>query len=119
MVAVVVSQDAESVDFTWVEGDPVSLAFYIEGVNWSGTYTAQIRAARTLASDVLAEFTVVAVTSTADTPAAEGDDTLFTYILSAEDSAALTGRTYYSDTQQTGGVTRLRHTIRVTPQVTE
>ena len=60
-MAVTISQDAEVVSLVWVEGDPISLAFTVADVNWSGTYTAQVRA--TPASAVLLTLTVTATTN--------------------------------------------------------
>ncbi len=42
-MAVTISQDADIVDLVWVEGDPISLAFTVADVDWSGNYTAQVR----------------------------------------------------------------------------
>lgn len=109
-MAVTISQDAEVVDLEWVEGDPISLAFTVAAVNWSGTYQAQVRAQPAEDSPVLLTLTV---TATFDTP-----DTDFTLTATAVASAAVGAGGYHWDLQQVGGVTRLRGAVRVRPQVT-
>ena len=104
------SQDAESLNLEWVEGDPISLAFTVQAVNWSGTYQAQVRQQPRADSDVLISLTVSA---TYDAP-----DTDFTLTATAVASAGVPAGEYVWDLQQVGGVTRLRGKVRVTPQVT-
>jgi hypothetical protein len=94
-MTVTVSQDAEKLDLVWVASDPVSLAFTVEDVDWSGTYTAQIRAERSATSTLIGTLTVTQV-----------------------NSALIAAGTYYWDLQQTSGVTRLAGKVSVQPHVT-
>lgn len=110
MTTVTVSQDAEALNLVWVEADPVSLAFTVEAVNWAGTYTAQIRNAQSTSGTLVGTLTV---TATFDTP-----DTDFTLVMSQANSALIPAGTYWWDLQQTSGVTRLKGTVSVLPQVT-
>ena len=57
-MTVTISQDAEPVNLVWVAGDPISLAFTVAAVDWSGTYTAQVRAQPSSTSAVLLTLTV-------------------------------------------------------------
>lgn len=107
-MAVTLSQDAQALDLAWVEGDPISLAFSVADVDWSGTYTAQVR--RSAASDEV--LLALTVTATFNTP-----DTDFTITASAAANTVPAG-TLAWDMQQTGGVTRLSGAVRVRPQVT-
>jgi hypothetical protein len=109
-MTVTVSQDAEKLDLVWVASDPVSLAFTVEDVDWSGTYTAQIRAERSATSTLIGTLTV---TATFNTP-----DTDFTMTMTAVNSALIAAGTYYWDLQQTSGVTRLAGKVSVQPHVT-
>lgn len=107
MATIVISQDAELVSLEWVEGDPISLAFTVADVDWSGTYTAQVRA--TPKGAVRLTLTVAATFNTPDTD--------FTLTASANANTVPAGR-YVWDLQQTGGVTRLRGSVDVKAQVT-
>lgn len=107
MAVTVVSQDATELDLAWVEGDPLSLAFTVTDVDWSGTYTAQVRA--TPASAVLLALTVTATYS--------APDTAFTLTATAVANTVPAGR-FVWDLQQTGGVTRLAGEVRVRAEVT-
>lgn len=109
-MAVTISQDADIVDLVWVEGDPISLAFTVADVNWSGSYTAQVRASTDPDATLLLSLTVTATYS--------APDTAFTLAANAAASAAVTAGRYVWDMQQVNGVTRLRGVVRVEPQVT-
>lgn len=110
-MAVTLSQEAEDLNLKWHEGDPVSLAFTVKGVDWSGDYKAEIRAQKNLVSPVVKELAVTAVL--------QGVDTAFTLAMSAADSAAIVaGRPWYWDLQQVGGVTRLQGQVLIDAQVT-
>jgi hypothetical protein len=100
--------------FVWTEGDPVSLAFRVAGLDWSGTYQAQIRDKHDAASTLRGAFTVTATYSA--TPGAEG--TLFTLEMDQAASEAIPVGSYYTDIQQVGGVTRVWGKVAVKPQVT-
>ena len=108
MAAATISQDAEVVDLAWVQGDPLSLAFTVPGVDWSGTYTAHVRATPG-AVDLLLGLTV---TATFNTP-----DTDFTMTATAAANTVPAG-SFSWDLQQTGGVTRISGAVKVRGQVT-
>ena len=110
-MAVTVSQAEEGVNLVWVEGDPISLAFSVADVDWSGTYTAQVRAGYGTTYPSLLALTV---TATFDTP-----DTDFTLTATGTLSAAVPAGRYVWDLQQTGGVTRLGGVVTVRGQVTQ
>lgn len=110
-MTVTVSQAAEPVDLEWVEGDPISLAFTVTGLDWSGTYTAQVRAAAGSAYPVLLSLTVAASYS--------APDTSFTLSATALASAGVPAGRYVWDLQQTSGVTRLGGVVHVRGQVTQ
>jgi hypothetical protein len=107
-VTATLSQDAEVLNLEWVEGDPISLAFTVAAVNWSGTYQAQVRA-QPNADTVLLTLTVTAVFNS--------PDTAFTLTATAGANTVPPGE-YVWDLQQVAGVTRLRGKVRVTAQVT-
>lgn len=109
-MTVTISQDAEPVNLVWVAGDPISLAFTVAAVDWSGAYTAQVRAQPSSTSAVLLTLTVVATFTT--------PDTAFTMTATAAANTVADGR-YVWDLQQTGGVTRLRGGVTVVAQVTQ
>lgn len=109
-MAVTISQDADIVDLVWVEGDPISLAFTVADVDWSGSYTAQVRASTDADAPLLFSLTVTATYS--------APDTAFTLTATAAAAAACTAGRYVWDMQQVNGVTRLRGVVRVEPQVT-
>ena len=103
-----ISQDAAVLGLEWVEGDPLSLAFSVEDVDWSGSYTAQVRG-RASDDAVLLTLTVVATYSAPNTG----------FVLSATAVAnTVTPGTHVWDLQLTGGVTRLRGSVVVRAQVT-
>lgn len=106
-MTVTLSQDAEALDLAWVEGDPLSLAFSVADVNWSGTYTAQVRSSPS--GSLLLTLTV---TATFDTP-----DTDFTLTATAAANTVPAG-SWWWDLQQVGGVTRLSGVVKVRAQVT-
>ena len=108
MAVVTISQDAEVVHLAWVEGDPLALAFTVEGVDWSGDYTAQVRA--TTSSDLLLELTVTATYNAPDT------DFMMT---APAASNTVPGGQHPWDLQETDGVTRLSGVAKVRPQVTQ
>lgn len=109
-MAVTISQDADIVDLVWVEGDPISLAFTVADVDWSGSYSAQVRASTDADAPLLFSLTVAATYS--------APDTAFTLTATAAAAAACTAGRYVWDMQQVNGVTRLRGVVRVEPQVT-
>lgn len=110
-MAHLLSQDASELDLEWIQADPVSLAFTVQGVDWSGVYTAQIRR-KALGADspLLGTLTVVS--------ALNGTDTDFTLSMSQANSASIPVGLWAWDLQQTGGVTRLKGSVKVLNQVT-
>jgi hypothetical protein len=110
LMAAVLSQDAEQLNLEWVEADPVSLAFRVAAADWSGTYTAQIRARHKAVGELIGTLTVTAVL--------DGADTLFTLTLTEAESGEIVSGQYYWDMQQVGGVTRLAGYVSVKQQVT-
>lgn len=110
----VLTQDAKDVHLALVAGDPISFAFYVADVDWSGGYDAHVRFSRDEPADV-EPLLALAVTAVFDV---EDNRTLFT--LTAPASAnTLKGRRYFWDLQQVGGVTRLSGEVRVRGQVTQ
>lgn len=105
----VLSQDAQPVDIAWVEGDYVSLAFSVSGVDWSGAYVSQVRSDRSSTSTLMGTLTVTATY--------DGTNTNFTLTMSAVNSALIPSGNYFWDLQQVGGVTRLRGAVKVLGQV--
>ena len=105
-----ISQGSAVLNLEWVEGDFVSLAFTVAGVDWSGTYAAQVRTARSVTATLMGTLTVVA--------AYDGTNTNFTLTMSQANSALIPSGTYYWDLQQVGGVTRLGGVVKVDLQVT-
>lgn len=105
-----ISQSSATLNLEWVEADPVSLAFAVAGVNWAGTYTAQVRSARSATATLMGTLTVTATF--------DGTNTNFTLSMSQANSALIPSGTYYWDLQQVGGVTRLGGVVKVDLQVT-
>lgn len=105
-----ISQASDSANLEWVEHDPVSLAFVVAGVDWSGTYGADVRRKRRETSERICTLIVGATY--------DGTDTSFTMTLSRADSASVHAGSYFWDLQQTNGVTRLRGAVTVLPGVT-
>jgi hypothetical protein len=110
MTTPVLTQDAQELNLEWIAGDPISLAFVVAAVDWSGTYRAQLRSRPTADGALIGELTVSAVYAT--------PDTTFTLTMTAVLSLGILPGTYWWDLQQTGGVTRLRGQARVLEQVT-
>lgn len=105
-----VSQNAFVLHLAWHEGDPISLEFTAEDVDWSGPYQLQVREAQDRTSTLLATLTM---SGTYVNP-----DTDFVITASAGVSATVPAGEWYYDAQQVGGITRLRGRVRVTAQVT-
>lgn len=105
-----ISQDAGVVHIEWIRGDPISLAFTVENVNWSGAYTAQVRRSQDPTSDLLGTLTVVATFSSPNTG--------FVLSMSAANSLLIPAGVWAWDLQATGSVTRLRGRAIVVEQVT-
>jgi hypothetical protein len=104
------TQDAGELNLEWVEGDPISVAIVVQAVDWSGTYTAQIRAVPGLTQPLVGTLTVVATYS--------APDTTFLLTMSAANSALILAGAYVWDLQQATGPTRLRGRVTVKGQVT-
>lgn len=102
------SQAPEALDLRWRRGDPVSLSFTVAGVNWSGSYVAQIRTQRAPRA-LVAELTVSVSYSAPDTA----------FVLSMTEAASLKvpAGTYDWDLQVVGGVTRLAGAVTVDQDV--
>lgn len=96
---------------SWTEGDPVSLAFKVD-VDWSGTYTCQVRKTRKATATLICALAVVA---TFDVPSGL---TTFTLQMTEADSVPVKKGKYYCDIQQHNGVTRMWAVVEVGPQVT-
>lgn len=103
------SQDAEELNLSWVEGDPVSLAFNVADIDWSGGYILQIRArANPAASPLLMDLIVTANYVAPDTE----------FLLASTAVLNTLGPGKYKyDMQQVNGLTRLRGTVIVVAQV--
>lgn len=107
----VISQDASELGLEWVEADPISLAFTVQTVNWSGTYNAQVRRRQNPTSELLGTFTVTATF----TPSVGTD---FTLSMSEANSALIPAGNFWWDMQEVNGVTRLRGPVHVVAHVT-
>ena len=98
-----VSQDAVELGLAWYPGDPVSLTWRVAAVNWSGTYTAKLRANSSPDSTELATFTVTATYDAVN---------LYTTFVVTLATAIPTGN-YWWSCKQTGGVTRFSGMVQV------
>lgn len=107
-MAITISQAAEPVDLEWVEGDPISLSFTIESVDWSGSYLSQVRTS--------ADASTVALTLTVSATL-DGSDTDFVLSATAVANTLTAGR-YAWDMQQVNGVHRMGGTVFVRQRVT-
>lgn len=104
------SQDADSLDLQWIFGDPIDLEFLVQGVNWTGSYTAQVRHGRTRTDTLMLTLAVVA--------SLVGVDTQFVMTASSANSLLVpAGGQYYWDLQQTGFRTRLKGRVFVESDV--
>lgn len=106
-----ISQDAQELGIEWVEADPISLAFTISTVDWSGSYIAQVRRRQNPNAELLGTL-IVTATYTA------GVGTAFTLTMSENDSALIPAGSFWWDMQEVGGVTRLRGPVHVVSHVT-
>lgn len=106
-MTVTISQDVTALDLAWREGDPLSLAWTVAAVDWSGTYTAHVKLSP--GSTLLLALTI---TATFNTP-----DTDFTATATAAANTVPYG-SYVWDLKQTGGVTRLGGGVRISARVT-
>lgn len=77
----------------WWKDDPISLQVTVKGVDWSGTYTAEVLT--TAGANVL----TLTVTATLT-----GEDTVFTF--TNTDTTSVAAGTYVWECQETGGQTR-------------
>lgn len=107
----VLSQDACELNLEWVAGDPVSLAFVVDQVDWSGTYVAQVRRKQNPSAELLGTLIVSAVYTA-------GVGTAFTLTMSEANSENVPAGSWWWDMQEVNGVTRLRGTVHVVAQVT-
>lgn len=107
----VISQDACELNLRWVAADPVSLSFIVRDVDWSGSYTAQVRKRQNPTSDLLGTLTVSATYLA-------GTGTTFVLSMSQALSTAIPAGSWYWDLQQVAGVTRFRGSVEVVQQVT-
>ena len=98
-----VSQEAVELGLEWYPGDPVSLTWRVAAVNWSGTYTAKLRANSSPDSTELATFTVTATYDAVN---------LWTTFLVTLATAIPTG-SYWWSCKQTGGTTRFSGMVQV------
>jgi hypothetical protein len=100
---------ADRLDLKFTEGDPLSFAFSVADVDWSGTYLAQIRTAY----DAATVATTLTVVATFNTP-----NTDFTMTASAAANTLSPGSPAgVWDLQVVGGATRLSGRVIVEPQV--
>ena len=106
-----ISQDAKELGLEWVQGDPISLAFTVAVVDWTGTYIAQVRRRQNPTSELLGALTVMAVF-------VPGTGTEFTLTMSSANSALIPAGDFFWDMQEVGGVTRLRGVAHVVAHVT-
>ncbi len=99
----VLSQAAEELDLEWTRDDPVSLAFRVQGANWSGSYSAPIKAVQKESASTLATLTVTAIW----VPIDPIDGKAYTdFTLSLANSTPVQVNAFW-ELQVTGGVTRL------------
>lgn len=106
-MAALLDASADELDLKLTEGDPISFAFTVADVDWSGTYLSQIRASPDAASPLV----TLTVTATYSAP-----DTAFTLTATAA-ANVLTAPGAVWDMQLVGGATRLRGRVFVVPQV--
>jgi hypothetical protein len=104
-----VTQEPLELDVSWVEHDAVNLGWTIEGANWEGTYTCQIRTERSETSTLLGSPTITAVNNL--------EDTDFSMVLPVGASATIDKGTYYYDIVEVGNVTRFQGKVVVLPGV--
>lgn len=102
-----VSQDATELGLRWYPGDPISLSWYVKGVDWHGTYTAAVRKFEDPTSTQLKTFTV---TATYD---AGNLWTQFTVTMSQADSATIPAGQYWWSCKQAAGLTRFAGPVLV------
>lgn len=94
-----------------MQGDPISLTFTVADVDWSGSYTAQVRKRQNPTAELLGTLTVSASYTA-------GVGTTFVLSMTAILSNDIPAGSWYWDMQQVGGVTRLRGVAHVVAQVT-
>lgn len=104
----VLSQAPENVGLEWTFGDVVSIAATVLDVDWSGTYTAEVRRADDPTSTKFADLTITAVYAAPDTALTIG----------LADSTDVPVGLWWWSMRQTGGTTRLHGTVRVLPSPT-
>jgi hypothetical protein len=102
-MTVFVSQDAIDIALKWYPNDPVNLSLRVNDVDWSGTYTATVRATSDTSSAVVATLTTTAVYDSVN------KYTTFTFTTSTQIPAGL----YYWACKQSGGVTRFAGEVYV------
>lgn len=95
-----ISQAPVRLTLEWFEGDAVSLAWTVTGVNWSGTYTGTVH---------LTDGSSVALTVTATV---DGADTDFTATMSAQLSAGVSAGQHLW-TAKVSGLTRFAGPVNV------
>lgn len=105
MGVVFANQDAYEIGLEWYPGDPVSLSWIAEGVDWHGTYTAAVREFSDPDSAVLATFTVTAIHSS--------NHTTFTLTLTDAQSDAVPAGTWWFSCREVAGVTRFSGPVNV------
>lgn len=106
-------------DLGWHEGDPISLQFVAEVVNWDGAYQLQVRTAQDREAPLLATLDCHGDYNAAHVFGSySGPGTLFTIAGDAADSAGVPAGDWFYDAQQVGGVTRFSGQVKVTAQVT-
>ena len=95
-MTVFVSQDAIEIGLKWFPNDPVNLQFRVADVNWSGSYTATVRADSNITSAVICTLTVTASYD------AVSKYTTFTFTSNTQVAAGI----YWWACKQVNGVTR-------------
>lgn len=115
----VVEQQPIRVDLSWHQGDPISLQFLVEVLNWDGAYQLQVRRGQDKTATLLATLDCHGDYNAAHSFGGySGPGTLFTIAGDAGKSAGVPSGEWYYDAQQVGGVTRFGGRVRVTAEVT-
>lgn len=105
-----VSQAPEELDLEWTEFDPFSMQWIARGVDWHGTYKAQVRTQGSLDGTVICPLDV-----TAEYVA---PDTVFVAALDLETSRTVATGNYFWSVLDTEGPTRFAGKAFVRPSVT-
>lgn len=109
-MATVIAQPVGEVDLHVFQGSPWDLALVVEGTDWSGTYTCDVRVGRAETATLVAEPTVVASFSS--------PDTTFTITLSEADADEVEPGAYFYDIRKSTGEVRFSGRVKVKETVT-